>query len=154
MSYVYDIVRHDLRHRHTTSYVPHVRCRNVRCAYDIIKTYDVVRHNNNVVRYSSYAKSKVESITSYATSHTMFTLFCSGRSPGDPNPYCCICARHLTAFGIAVFVLQCIAHNSSRHRFCRAAAWAAASGLAAAPGSATAAPPDASPSSSSSYSYD
>ena len=57
MSYVYDIVRHDLRHRHTTSYVPHVRCRNVRCAYDIIKTYDVARPNYNVVRFSSYAIS-------------------------------------------------------------------------------------------------
>jgi hypothetical protein len=53
----YDVVGQDLRRRHTTSYVPYLRCRNLRCAYDVIKTYDVVRQNYNVVRYSSYAKS-------------------------------------------------------------------------------------------------
>ena len=41
----------------------------------------------------------------------MFTLFCSGRGPGDPNPYCCIlrspsdCFLHCSVF-IAVHSTQ------------------------------------------------
>ena len=43
MSYVYDVVRPDVRRRHTKSYVPYVRRRMLQCTYDVIKSYNVVR---------------------------------------------------------------------------------------------------------------
>ncbi len=73
MSYVYDIVGHDLRRRHTTSYVPYLRCRNLQCAYDIIKTYDVVRQNYNVVRLGGSRRLSSSSAAGCLTILVVFT---------------------------------------------------------------------------------
>jgi hypothetical protein len=106
------------RYTSTTSYVPYLR-------YDVV-TYDVhtisskptMSHVQTTMSYGIHRMRNrrlkfVESITSYATSHTMFTLFSlppAGR-PGDPNPYCCIvrspydCFLHCSVF-IAVHSTQ------------------------------------------------
>ncbi len=75
MSYVYDVVRPDVLRRYTTSYVPYVRRRMLRCTYDINKIYDVVRPNYDVVCCSSYAMSYVFASTSYTISYAMLQWF-------------------------------------------------------------------------------
>ena len=166
MSYLpdvaYDIVGQDLRCRmSTTSYV---MTYDIDIRHRMCPTYDVVTNDVHTIS-SKRTMSYVQTTMSYGfhrmrnrrlnqlhrMRHRIRCLHCfaPAAARGIRIRIAVFCARHLTAFCIAVFLLQCIAHNSSRHRFCRAAAWAAAAGSA---GSAAAAPPDASPSSSSSRS--
>ena len=105
MSYVYDIVRHDLRHRHTTSYVPHDGP-----TYDVV-TYDV--HTISSKRTMSY----VQTTLSYGfhrmryrrswTEHRMLNQLYRMRHrirclrcfrSGDPYLYCCILRSHSDCF--------------------------------------------------------
>ncbi len=121
-SYTYDIVGPDLRRRFTTSQVPYLRRRNLRCAYDVIKTYvgpkyDGVWSSSYVTSYVLGCTSQVITVTSYATSyatlHTMFRLFHCG------DPYCFILYSHSGWFYNGSVLMPCIAHKSSLGRFSR-----------------------------------